>query len=613
MAKSSKVGQSAMWVLMGLLIVGLSGFGVSNFGGSVGNIGSVDGEDISTDEYFRNLRTELNQLSQRAGRGVTLTEAQAAGVDGAVRQRLVTAAVLAAEVKRLELSVPDDRLAQEILAMPSFAGANGFDRNAYAALLRDNGWSEAQFEEQMRGDIARGLLQTAVATGFAGSDAAAAATLEFIEERRSFSVLRLTEAELEAPVVPLDEAAERAFYDAHPEIFTRPETRRITYAALLADELAKTIAVDEAELRRLYDSRLAEFVQPERRLIERLVFPDEAAATAARNRVDAGQASFADLVRERGLEMSDVDMGDVAQDALGAAGATLFGMTEPGVVGPLESPLGPALFAMNGILPAEEVTFEDARAALASEFSIDAARRAISPKAEQIEDALAGGASLEDLVQEVEGMVLATIELEPGQTEGIAGYPAFRDRAVSAAESDFPEVFALDDGGLAVIRLDAVLPPALRDWDAVHDQVADLARKAAVKTALDARLAQIQAEVAAGAGLEGFGTVETHASMPRGARLDNAPANLVERVFGLAEGDLLTVSETGFTGLLRLDTVHMADQTTAEAEALKAMLTGRMGQEIGQDAFQLFANALEAKAKISLDQGAINAVHAQMR
>lgn len=613
MAKSSKVGQSAMWVLMGLLIVGLSGFGVSNFGGSVRKIGSVDGQDISTDEYFRNLRSELNMLSQRAGRGINLTEAQALGVDGAVRQRLVTGAVLDAEVARLELSVPDDRLAQEILGMPSFAGANGFDRNSYRALLQENGWTETQFEERMRGDIARGVMQTAVASGFAGSDTAATALLDFIEERRSFTVLRLTESDLAAPIAALSETEVRAFYDANPDLFTRPEARKITYAALLVDDAAKTIAVDEAELRRLYDSRLAEFVQPERRLVERLVFGDEASAQAARARVDAGEVSFADLVRERGLAMTDVDMGDVSLTDLGEAGAAIFALTEPGVVGPLPSPLGPALFTMNGVLPAEEITFDEAREALASEFSHDTARRAIAPKSEEIEDILAGGATLEDLAKEIQGMTLATIELEPDYAEGIAAYPMFRDRASKVNEGDFVEVFQLDDGSLAALRLDAVLPPALRPFDEIKDKAAELARAAAVKAALDARLAEAEAGVKGGAALNTFGTVTVQSAMPRGARVDGAPADLVERVFKANKGDLLTASDMNFVGLVQVDDIIATDHSSAEATSLKQALTGRMAQELGQDAFQLFTNALEARAKITLDQGAINAVHSQLR
>ena len=611
--KGGKASQVAVWVLLGLLILGLGGFGIENFGGGARKVGSVDGQDISTDAYFRALRQEMNSLSQQVGRAVPFAEAAAFGLDRSVRQQLVTTAALDAEAQRLGLSVGDARLAQQIRGMPGFRNMAGtFDRATYAGMLQDNGWTEADFEEQVRRDLVRGLVQTAVATGFVGPDAAAAAVYDHIEERRSFSLLRLTEADLTTPLPVLDEAALRAYHAANPAAFTRPETRRITYAVLSADTVAKTVPVDEAELRKLYDARLAEFVQPERRLVERLVFSDEALAQDARNRLDAGQVTFDALVAERGLDLADVDLGDVTRADLAEAGDTVFAMAEPGVVGPLPSSLGPALFRMNAVLDAQEITFDEAREALVSEFSLDAARRQIATRIEEVDDLLAGGATLEDLARET-GMELGTIEMEPGTTDGIAAYPRFRAEADKASDKSFPEVFELDDGGIAALRLDAVLPPALRPYDDVADQVAEHAAAAALRAALAARLAEVQAEVAKGAAMGGFGIVEVSQAMPRGGQVDAAPRGLMTTIFTMAQGEVRTVTDGDFAALVRLDQIAPADHTLPEAEAVKAAVVAQLGQQIGQDAFALFSAALETSATITLDESVIAAVHAQMR
>jgi peptidyl-prolyl cis-trans isomerase D len=613
MAKGGKAGQVAVWVLLGLLVIGLGGFGIENFGSGVRKVGSVDGQEISTDDYFRALRQEMTAVSRQAGRAVPISEGLAIGVDRAVRQQLVTTAVQDAEVARLGLSVGDARLAQEIRAMAAFRNLSGqFDRVSYSAMLQDNGFTEATFEARMRKDLARGLMQTAVAAGFNAPDVVGAAFYDYAEERRSFSLLRLTAADLPEPMREPDAAAIRAYYDANPAEFTRPEARRITWAALLVDEVAKTVPVDEAELRKLYDAQIAEFVQPERRLVERLVFPDDAAATAARNRLDAGQVTFEALVAERGLALEDIDLGDVAPAALGGAADAVFAMTEPGVVGPLPSSLGPALFRMNGILEAVEVPFEEARAALASDFAVDAARRQIATRIEEIDDLLAGGATLEDLARET-GLTLGTIELEPDTAEGIAAYPRFRAEAEKITETSFPEAFELDDGSIAAIRLDAVLPPALRPCDDVADQVAEAARAAALRAALDGQLTRIEADVAAGAALGNFGIVSVSQAMPRGARVDAAPVNLMETVFAMAEGELRRIVAGDFVALVRLDAVQEADHSAPEAEILKSAVIAQFGQQMGQDAWALFSAALEQDAEIRLDEGVIAAVHAQMR
>lgn len=614
MAAGGKAGQVMVWILMAMLILGLGGFGVTNFGGSVRSIGSVDGQEISTTDYFRGLQTDLNAFQAQIGRPVTLAEASAMGLDAQVRQRLVTSAVLDAEAARLGLSISDARLANEIRSMPSFRGASGgFNPEAYRATLAQNGLKEAEFEASLRRELSRGLLQMSVATGFAGSDTAATTLYGYVEERRSLSMLRLTEADLPEPLAEPTPDAVRAWYEANPAAFTRPESRRITYAALLADEVAKTIPVDEAELRKLYDQRIGEFVQPERRLVERLVFESEAAALAARNRLDAGQVSFEELVAERGLDMTDADMGDVAKSDLGEASEAVFALEEPGIVGPLMSSLGPALFRMNGILAAEEITFEEAKPTLTSEFAVDAARRQIRTQAEPIEDLLAGGASVEDLGRDA-GMTVTTLIVEPGLAEGIAAYPKFREQAARIGEGDFPELVVLDDGGIAVLRLDEVLPAALRPFEEVAEAAAEAARNAALAAALDGLMTTIEAELAKGAALGNFGITEVHAAMPRGGRIDAAPADLMpETVFKMTEGETRRVVAGSFVALIRLDAIVAADQDTEEARALKAGFLTQQGQEIGGDVFALFAAALEAGARISLNDAAIAAVHSQMR
>src|SRR5690606_29981298 len=125
--------------------------------------------------------------------------------------------------------------------------------------------------------------------------------------------------------------------------------------------------------------RITEFVIPERRIVERLVYPDQAAAEAAKARLDAG-TTFEDLVAERGLTLEAIDMGDVSQEELGEQGEAIFATDEGQVAGPLSSSLGPALYRVVSILEAEETSFEDARETLAIEIQTDAARRLIGDK-----------------------------------------------------------------------------------------------------------------------------------------------------------------------------------------------------------------------------------------
>jgi peptidyl-prolyl cis-trans isomerase D len=431
----------------------------------------------------------------------------------------------------------------------------------------------------------------------------------WIGETRGFTLLRLTEADLPTPLPDPTDADLRAFYDANPALFTAPEARRITYAALLPEMLSQTIQLDEAALRAAYDERIAEFVQPERRLVERLVFPTDAEAAAAKARLDAGE-TFEALVEERSLTLADIDLGEQSREDLGAAGDTVFALTEPGVVGPLPSDLGPALYRMNGILVAQTTAFEDAREALAAEQMADAARRAIADRIEDLDDLLAGGATLEDLAREA-GLELGTLDYAPGVDAPIAGYEAFRTAAAAVQEGDFPELIELEDGGLVALRLDDIIPPALKPFDSVAEDVATGWRADALARALSARAIEVKAAVEGGSSPGSFGIAEVTLSMARNGFVEGAPDTLLPAIFEMTPGERRVIEGPDFAGLVQLDSIQPAPADTPDALATKAGLASQLQQALAQDAFEMFSTALIAEAGITINDAAIAAVHAQ--
>lgn len=608
-----KAQETAVWILMGMLILGLGGFGVTSFSGGVKKIGSVGSTDISTDDYARALRSQVSALSQQIGKQLSMQEALSFGIDKQVIQSVINRAALDNEAQRAGLSVGDDVVAAEIMKMDSFKGASGtFDREAYRMTLDRNRLSEAEFETNLRRDISRELLQGAVGGGFAAPKPMTDTLYNWVAERRGFSMLRLTEADLAVPVAEPTDAELKAHYDAHIDRFTKPEAKRITYAALLPDAIAKDQPVDEAALKKLYDDRIAEFVVPERRIVDRLVFPDQASAEAAKAKLDAG-TTFEALVAERGLTLDAIDQGDVSKADLGAAGDAVFATSEGGVAGPVDSDLGPALYRVNGVLAAEETSFDAARETLATELQTDAARKVISDRVEEIDDLLAGGATLEDLSKEA-GLALATVDHVPGQQgdSAIEGYQAFRTAADAVQQDDFPEAIVLDDGGLVALRLDEVVPSAPIPFDEAKDKVAEDWRKEAVAKALAARAAEIKAALEGGAKIGSFGIVDVTPETARTGTVAGAPDTLVPDVFKLAEGAVEVVSGEGFTAVVQLDKIMPAATEGEDATALKASLEAQAGQAISQDAFAAYTAALAAEAGITLDQAAINAVHTSL-
>ncbi|MBT5821140.1 MAG: peptidylprolyl isomerase, partial [Rhodobacteraceae bacterium] len=444
--RGNALSKTFIWILLALLIVGLAGFGATNLGGNIRSVGAVGDKTISVELYSRTLQEDLRAISAQAGQNIPFSTAQALGVDRQALARVITTRALDHETAELGLSVGDAQLQQQILSMSAFQGINGqFDREAYRFTLENAGLSEAEFEETLREEAARTLVQGAILSGNTVPDTYANTLVAYIGERRNATVARLKAEDLATPVAEPTEAQLQTYYDENIDAYTLPETKQITYALLSPDMIADTVEVDEAMLQTAYDERESEFNKPERRLIERLVYGNDDSASAAKAQLEAGGTTFETLVEDRGLALADIDLGDLDQGALGAAGEAIFAAETGDVVGPLQSDLGPALFRINGILAAQETSFEDARAQLRDELAADRARRVVEAQINDIDDLLAGGATLEDLAKETD-MVLGNIDWSSEAGDGIAAYEVFREGAQAITVDDFPKIEVLEDG-----------------------------------------------------------------------------------------------------------------------------------------------------------------------
>lgn len=605
-----KLSKTFIWILMGLLIVGLAGFGATSLSGNARSVATVGEKEVSTDAYLRALRTEINAFAAQAGRAVPMSEAQMLGIDRQVLAQLVTARGLDNEAARIGISVGDDVVADQLLQVSSFQSADGsFNREAYSFALRNQGLSESEFEEQLRDDTSRTILQSALIAGNTLPDTYIDTLLSYTGETRDFTWARLTGSNLQTGLPEPSEADLQVYYDDNIANYTLPELRDITYAWITPEMIVDTVEVDEDALRASYEERFDEFNLPERRLVERLVFSTEDAATEALNRLGE-DFTFEDLVAERGLELSDVDMGDVTRETLDGAADGVFSAETGEVVGPLPSNLGPALFRINAVLDAQSTSFEDARPDLRGELALDRARRVIETMAQTIDDELAAGATLEEVANTTEAE-LGQIEWFPGADGEIAAYDAFREAAGQLNEGDFPEVIQLGDGGVFAMRLNRIQPPAPQPIEDVIDQVRQGWDTREQTAQLMAQAEELAASLVNGDSFEDLGLApQTETGLGRNAQIADLPSGLLTAVFEMGVGDTRAVAGIGEVILLKLDAITPVDRSDGDIEMLAQALRNQASNSIAEDLFRAFATDVQQRAGVEINQPAINAVHA---
>lgn len=612
--KKSRVGTSVLaFVMLGMIVIGLGGYGVTNFGHSVDAVASVGKAEITTTDYGRALQNQIRQFSQQFGQQLTFKEAQIFGIDQQVLQGLISNAALDNEAMRLGLSAGDREVAQKVAATKAFFDVTGkFDRTVYTQLLQQNGVTVKDFETGMRRDLARQVLQAAIVGGVVTPQALTDTIYAYQGETRGFTLLQLTEASLPQKLPAPTEDELKAYYTAHIADFTRPEAKRVSYAILEPADIAKDQKVAEADIKAAYDAAADTYNVPEKRLVERLVYPSEDAAKAAKAKLDAG-TSFEDLVKERGLALTDIDLGDVTAAELGAAGKDVFALTAPGVVGPLPSDLGPALYRMNAILPAQATTLEQAHDKLMGDLQLKAAGKAISDKYEAVSDLLAGGSSVAEVAKD-QGMTAGTTDFAKGADDNapLTADPAFVKAVTGMQPGDFPQAIGLADGGLAVVQVTEAVPPTPVPFEKAHDKVATAFHAEALAKALGALADADLTAVKGGADLGTLGITDRVASTTRSGTPDGIPAEAIAMAFTLKPGEVAKIDGKGLVAVIRLDSVTPADTAGDAAKAAEAKLATQAAQSIAQDAYDIFAAAMTTQGGLTIDQAAIAAVQARM-
>jgi peptidyl-prolyl cis-trans isomerase D len=603
------MSKTAVWILMAMLILGLGGFGATNLSGTLRTLGTVGDKHIDIDQYAQQLNQTIRAYEAQTGQQLSFAQAQAMGLDQSVLQRLVSQRALDNETDKLGLSIGDAALRDEVVQIREFRGVDGqFDREGYKMALENSGLTEAEFETRLREEAARTLLQGAISSGVVMPDTYAKTLVDYVGETRNFTWSRLNADGLETPVAAPTEDEMRAYHTEHQADYQRPETKTITYALLTPDMLVDTVEVDQADLQQAYDARADEYQQPERRLVERLPFLDQEAADRAAAALEMQGTTFEQLVQDRGLDLADVDMGDMSLSDLGAAGEAVFAGEVGDVVGPLPSDLGPALFRINGVLPEHNTTFEQAEPELRATLAADRARRQVDVQSRDYDDLLAGGATLEELTKEG-AMTLGTVDWFEGSDDQMAGYTEFREAAATITQDDYPEIENLSDGGIFAMRLDKVTPARDATFDEAREDVAADMTAQRTEAALTAKAEDLMPQLKDGAGFADLGldSIE-EADQARNAFIQNTPRSFVSQVFEMEEGDVNLITGQGMVVIVRLDQVLPAADN-AEATALQAQLVEQMNQSLSQDILDIYTADTTVRARPQIDQRAVQAVH----
>ncbi len=451
------IGRAIMGVVLGFIILSFAVWGIgdrfTNF--NADQLASVGSTQITVEQYRNAYQNELQQMQQKAKRGITNTQAKQMGVDRQVLSRLLTNAILDQEAGKLGLAVGDKEIAQAITRDPIFRGQTGqFDRDRFNTLLSENNLNEGLYVKEQRGLILRQDVSDAVVGGIEVPKAMESAIHRYQSEIRDldFFVLPATAA----GTTPAPSQAElQQFYDERPTAFTAPEYRKLVTLSIVPVNLVKPAALTEADVKTRYDEmKDARFVVPEKRVVQQLFYPDAPTAAAARAKLDHG-TTFDQLVKDAKKTEADVSLGTVTKDQLGtpALGDAAFALAEGGTSQPVTTKFGAALLHVTKIFAGRQQAYAEVAAELRDELAIVRAKAQANKLRDAIEDQRAAGKTLGESAKSA-GLQVRTIDAIDAQgfdkahkpVEGLVDGPALLKAAFASDVGADTEMLQTSDG-----------------------------------------------------------------------------------------------------------------------------------------------------------------------
>ncbi len=613
--------RAVLFVLFSLLIASFAVWGIGDIfrgGGQVQSVAEVGDTQILEQDFRRTLTREINRISARFGGQLDMEQARALGIVDQVLGQMIGRTLFELKAADMGMLVTDEQIRQRIRQEPAFQNEAGqFDRNRFVQTLQISGLGEQEYIETLRRDILRQQIAGAISDAVAAPRQLADALYRYREERRIAEIIIVPNDSITGLPEP-DDAALQAFHKEFSDNFMAPEYRSVSLVQIRAKDLAEEAAVSDREVRDEFDIRKDDFVTPERRAIEQILLPDEAAAKDVLARMKDG-VNFAAVAQELTGE-PPVDLGLMEHDDLPAELAeAVFSLESDQVSAPAQSALGWHILRVNRIEPRKEPVFEEVREELAHDIAMRGAVESMISIANQIDDELAGGASLEDSAR---GLNLTIRRIEaidrngraPGG-EAVGNLPVDRFFEVAFGTEPGQESLVTEtgDGDYFILRVDGASPAQVRPLSEVRAEVVELwraaqrAQRAREKAEAIAERAKVGIEFKTLAAEEGYSVTTTEPLNRFEAVASRTPSPaLPSKLFQIKPGEVATVTAPDGHIVAKLveirpaDPMRNKDDVTTLQESLADTLQG--------DVLEQFVTTLRSEYGVTVNERQLEAL-----
>jgi len=374
-------------VILGLIAITFALFGVDSYmsgdrsGGVVAEVGDAG---ISREELTREIQAQSDRMRQALGAAFDPAMVNVPEFRKQVLDSLIERKALLQEAQKYRILTPDSYIASVLGQIPAFQQDGAFSQQRYEAVLRQNGRTAVQFEDELRQSFMLEAISSSVSLAAFPSNTSLGQIARLVAQKREVSWTDLPASSVAAQIKLTPADVERYYTDNKAD-FTEAEEIRAEFVMLDMATVAAGITVSDKAIADYYAANAAQFGQAEMRSASHiLIAADQSADAATREKAKAKAAQLYQVLQkspERFAELArsqSQDPGSAAQDGrLGSFGRgmmvkpfedAVFSMRRNEIRGPVESDFGFHIIRLDRVEPAQTKSLAEVRGVIVEEL-----------------------------------------------------------------------------------------------------------------------------------------------------------------------------------------------------------------------------------------------------
>lgn len=486
-------GKASDWFVKFLLILIIASFalwGVPEFlrgyssGTTVAKVGDVE---ISKNYLHKRMQTIL----QRFKGEITMAQAVQMGLHKRILESMITEILIDLEIRDLKLTSSDQSLLFQVRHDATFQDESGrFSSEKLNALLKSAGLSEKQFLSQLRNNLLQQQLAVAISAQTYLPAQLAIQLMEAMGQKRDIDVFFIALKDVAEKGTPAQEDLE-AFYNENKERFEQPEFRRATIISITPDALFADSAISEAQLQNAYDTNKNLFTKPEAREVLVASINDLKEIEAVKQAI--AYKNYAKYFHNFGY----VSQGELAAEIDAAA----FGLKAGELSDVIKTSEGNRVVLVKSVRPAKTRSLNAVKKKVLRIAKKQFAQEKMIALANEIDDKIASGATLEDIAKEHDFTLTRTNLIDRAGTskEGDKNPTNIEEEVVKTifgqeekVDGTFQET---KDGTTYLVRVDEVYPMVIPPLEEIREEISQAWQVVETQKKADALAAHIVTEL----------------------------------------------------------------------------------------------------------------------